>query len=131
MTTIKIDRLKVIETLTNSADEIEAKAKIHQKQVDAFQNAEEKWHKDALRIVAKQINKAENVRIWQRKNNTNVDFDLPAGILPEKPERDDYVTTQYVSLVEVEEIRQHIRILSMGVDDTINMSALKSMSQYL
>lgn len=139
MTTIKVDRLQVIKTLTDKADAMEAGNKAYDDARKKHEKAEEAWQKAMFKAAIKHSTKAIDVRIssaWRNDSVTNIDFNIPTNLLPARPDRDDFFTVggrelEWNSSHQIDEIRQFVRVLEMGTDDTINMSALKNVSQYL
>lgn len=128
MTTIKINREQLIVTLTSKIKELEANNVLHVKQVKAWQAAITKWEQECAAIALKNIKKGNvSVSIWGRQESINVTF--PSGILPAQPEQE--FTVPHTAEYELRDLRQFVRMLELSDSDTINMSALKNVSQYL
>lgn len=141
MTTIKVDRQRVIDTLTAKADAMEAENKEYDAARATFEKAEEKWKKDTDKAAIKHANKATEISVsfprWAGEDGCQVHYQLPVNLLPKRPERDDFfkrsdgTEIQWHGTASIEEVRLFVRQLELGVDDTLNMSALKGVSQYL
>ena len=128
MTTIKINREQLIVTLTAKIKELEANNVLHDKQDKAWRAAITKWEQECAAIALKNIKKASiSVNTWRSENSVNIS--LPAGILPAQPEQE--FTVPHTAEYELRDLRQFVRMLELSDADTINMSALKNVSQYL
>lgn len=128
-TTIKIDRELLIATLTAKVKEMEKNNAQYDKDHKAYEAAKEKWEQECVKTAVKNIKTCEvSVNAWHY-HNSSVNISVPNGLFPPQPEFDTDVahTPDY----ELREIRQFIRMLEMSTADSINMSALKNMSQYL
>jgi hypothetical protein len=128
MTTIKIDREQLIATLTAKVKELEANNATHEKEDKAWRAALAKWEQTCATIALKNIKKASiSVNTW--RSEQSVGISLPAGILPEQPEQS--YSARFTHDYELRDLRQFIRMLELSSSDTIAMSALKNVSQYL
>lgn len=128
MTTIKIDREQLIKTLTAKVKELESNNATFQKETKAYEAAHDKWEQTCISIALKNAKKATaSVSMWRSEHS--IQISLPTGTLPEKPERNHSVGFTHDH--EMRELRQFIRMLELSSSDTIAMSALKNVSQYL
>ena len=128
MTTIKIDREQLIKTLTAKFKELEANNATHDKETKALEAAHAKWEQACIAMALKNVKKATvSVSVW--RNDNSIHISLPAGTLPEQPERN--YSVRFTNDHEMRELRQFIRMLELSSSDTIAMSALKNVSQYL
>ena len=139
MTTIKMSTQQVIAKLTESADKYEADNKKYEAAGKKYEAAEAAWQKAMFKAAIKHSNKATEVRIgtaWRNDSVTNIDFNIPTNLLPARPDRDDFFNVGDTELVwtsphTISEIRKFVGHLEMSVDDVINMSSLKSMSDHI
>jgi len=128
MTTIKIDREQLIKTLTAKVKELESNNATFEKETKAHEAAHAKWEQTCIAMALKNVKKATvSVSVWRSEHSIHIS--LPSGTLPEQPEREHSV--RFTHDHEMRELRQFIRMLELSSSDTIAMSALKNVSQYL
>jgi len=127
-TTIKIDRELLISTLTAKVKEMEKNNAQYDKEQKAYEAAKEKWEQECVKTAVKNIKTCEvSVSAWY--SNSSINISVPKGLFPPQPEFD--AEAEHTPEYELRDIRQFIRMLEMSTADSINMSALKNMSQYL
>ena len=127
---VKVATAKVIKALEDKL-EASAKAVVNNEKIRKNNQKEEKvWARQVAELVVKQISKAEVSAHDNWRNEVNVQFSLPAGIitLPEKP---TYKLENELGLYEVKEIENAIRILKMTDEEFVNASTFKTVAQYL
>lgn len=131
---VKIATAKVIKALETKLAQIK-KNKAEQKNNEAkFQKAMEKWQKEVGKLALANINKAESLSASTRYNkDVYISFTLPAGTitLPDEPERDFEVVSDYNYRDTVDEIENAIRILKMTDEEVVSTSTYNTIARYL
>jgi hypothetical protein len=131
---VKIATTKVIKALEDKLAQLK-KDKANQKDNEAkFQKAMEKYQKEVGKLALAQIGKAKDITANTRYNNdVYLSFTLPAGTitLPDEPQRDFEVVSDYNYREMVEEIENAIRILKMTDEEVVSTSTYNAIARYL
>ena len=131
---VKIATTKVIKALETKLEQLK-KDKANYKDNEAkFQKAMEKYQKEVGKLALAQIGKAKDITASTRYNNdVYLSVTLPAGTitLPDEPQRDFEVISDYNYRDIVEEIENAIRILKMTDEEVVSTSTYNSIAKYL
>ena len=131
---VKIATTKVIKALEDKLAQLK-KDKANYKDNEAkFQKTLEKYQKEVGKLALANINKAEGLSASTRYNkDVYISFTLPAGTitLPDEPERDFEVVSDYNYRDMVEEIENAIRILKMTDEEVVSTSTYNTIARYL
>lgn len=130
---VKIKKEKVINALEVKLSKVKSDKANEKITQEKFEQAQEKWQKEVIKIATAKFAKAQNVRVNVRYNGlVNVDFDLPNDIgIPEEPKKEGEVLNDWQYKDMVEEIENAIRILKMSEEELINTSTYNSIARYL
>lgn len=128
-TTIKIDREVLIKTLNDKAAQMEKDNAIREKEDKAYKAAVDKWERECVAFALKNVKKANHLNVSINWSAEHVGISFYPGTLAARPEVE--YTGEAWSEWEIREIKQFVRMLEMSNADSINMSALKNVSQYL
>jgi hypothetical protein len=113
-TTIKVDRLVLLQALTTRYDEEQKKNAEYNKAIAKYEKDEKAYHDKVITLSKK----------WQVDGVRNVS-DLPA-----EPEKPDYPKGM-MPATELEELGKVIKLLNMTADPSVPASVYKNVSQWL
>ena len=131
---VKIATTKVIKALETKLAQLKRDKANYKDNEAKFQKAMEKYQKEVGKLALAQIGKAKDITANTRYNNdVYLSFTLPAGTitLPDEPQRDFEVISDYNYREIVEEIENAIRILKMTDEEVVSTSTYNSIAKYL
>ena len=132
---VKISKDKVVKSLEEALVKLDARYKKAQEDDGKWEKEHQRWEQEVLAIALGKVQRT-NLRIhersWSNTKTLNIDFDIDASLVGERPNRDNY---EYLSenawQEERKEIKSTIRILNMSDDEYINTSTYNHISKYL
>lgn len=127
-TTIKVDRVILLDALTTKLAEQEKLQAEHDKAIEQYEKAEKAWHDKIVSAVKKVDVWRVSVRAW---SEPVVEIEYKVGNLadlPTKPEKPDYPKGLSG---DTDELRKTIRLLSMTTEPNVPASVYKSVSNWL
>lgn len=126
-TTIKVDRLVLLDALTTKLAEQEKLQAQHDKAVADYEKAEKAWH-DKLVIACKKFPVWRvSVRAWSEPV-VEIEYKVNLNDIPAQPEKPDYPKGLGG---DTDELRKTIRLLSMTTEPNVPASVYKSVSTWL
>jgi hypothetical protein len=127
---VKVATTKVIKALEDKLESAKKAEVNNEKKRKEYEKVEKAWAKEVADIVFKQLSKAEVSAHENWRNETNLTITVPSGLvkLPEKP---SIQLERELSVYEISEIENAIRILKMTDEETVNASTFKQIAQYL
>jgi hypothetical protein len=127
---VKVSTAKVIKALEDKLSNATKAVVSNEKKRKEYAKVEKAWAKEVAELTIKQISKADVSAHENYRNEVNVSFTIPAGVitLPEKPTMD---LERELGRYEIEEIENAIRILKMTDEELVNASTFKTIAQYL
>ena len=126
-TTIKVDRLVLLDALTTKLAEQEKLQADYDKAIEKYEKAEKDWHAKVLVAVKKLDVFRVTVRAWSEPV-VEVEYKVNLGDLPTKPEKPDHPKGLSG---DTDELRKTIRLLSMTAEPNVPASVYKSVSNWL
>lgn len=131
MATIKINREQLIKTLTAKVNAMEMANKRYESAEAALKKERAAW---GAKIIAHAIKHHKDYggasHFYQPWNShVRVEICVPLESCPPEPTMPDGL--EWFSPSDIKELHQFIKLLHLGTDDSINMSALKNVQQYL
>jgi hypothetical protein len=126
-TTIKVDRLVLLDALTTKLAEQEKLQAQHDKAVADYEKAEKAWHDKIVSAVKKFPVWRIHVRAWSEPV-VEIEYKVSLNDLPPQPEKPDYPKGLGG---DTEELRKTIRLLSMTTEPNVPASVYKSVSNWL
>jgi hypothetical protein len=126
-TTIKVDRLVLLDALTTKLAEQEKLQAQHDKAVADYEKAEKAWHDKIVSAVKKVPVWRIHVRAWSEPV-VEIEYKVSLNDLPPQPEKPDYPKGLGG---DTEELRKTIRLLSMTTEPNVPASVYKSVSNWL
>ena len=126
-TTIKVDRLVLLDALTTKLAEQEKLQAQHDKAVADYEKAEKAWH-DKVVIACKKFPVWRvHVRAWSEPV-VEIEYKVNLNDLPTQPEKPDYPKGLSG---DTDEVRKTIRLLQMTAEPNVPASVYKSVSNWL
>lgn len=126
-TTIKVDRVILLDALTTKLAEQEKLQAQHDKAVAEYEKAEKAWH-DKIVIACKKFPVWRvHVRAWSEPV-VEIEYKVNLTDLPTQPEKPDYPKGLGGDL---DELRKTIRLLQMTAEPNVPASVYKSVSTWL
>lgn len=126
-TTIKVDRVILLDALTTKLAEQEKLQAQHDKAVAEYEKAEKAWH-DKIVIACKKFPVWRvHVRAWSEPV-VEIEYKVNLNDLPTQPEKPDYPKGLGGDL---DELRKTIRLLQMTAEPNVPASVYKSVSTWL
>lgn len=129
-TTIKVDRIVLLDALTTKlAEQDKFRAE--------YKKAEDKYQKDQQKVADKVLSLAKagkleihntSFRSWN--NIYEIEFKVDKALLPAEPDRPQ-TPEGYLRDDDYEELRRTIKLLSMTNEQSVPASVYKSVSQWL
>lgn len=126
-TTIKVDRLVLLDALTTKLAEQEKLQAQHDKNVADYEKAEKAWNDKVVLSVKKLEVFRVNYRNWSEPV-VEIEYKVSPSDLPPKPEKPDYPKGLSG---DTDELRKTIRLLSMTTEPNVPASVYKSVSNWL
>ena len=126
-TTIKVDRVILLDALTTKLAEQEKLQAQHDKAVADYEKAEKAWHDKVVLSVKKLEVFRVNYRNWSEPM-VEIEYKVNPSDLPPKPEKPDYPKGLGG---DTEELRKTIRLLSMTTEPNVPASVYKNVGQWL
>jgi hypothetical protein len=126
-TTIKVDRLVLLDALTTKLAEQEKLQAEHDKAVEQYEKAEKAWHASVVSAVKKLDVWRVSVRAWSEPV-VEIEYKVNLTDLPTQPEKPNYPKGLGG---DTEELRKTIRLLSMTTEPNVPASVYKSVSTWL
>lgn len=127
-TTIKVDRLVLLQALTTRYDEEQKKQAEYNKAIAKYEKDEKAYHDKVITLSKKWQVDGVNVRTW-RNNCVEITY-RNVGDLPAEPEKPDYPKNM-MPATEVEELGKVIKLLNMTADPSVPASVYKNVSNWL
>lgn len=129
-TTIKVDRLVLLDALTTKLAEQDELRADYKKAEDKYKKATEAFASKVMTLVksGKLSVEGTNYRSWRDELEITIKIDkasMPAE--PEQPKRPD----NWLHDSDYEELRKTIKLLGMTADPSVPTSVYKSVSQWL
>jgi hypothetical protein len=126
-TTIKVDRLVLLDALTTKLAEQEKLQAQHDKAVADYEKAEKAWH-DKVVIACKKFPVWRvHVRAWSEPV-VEIEYKVSLNDLPTQPEKPDYPKGLGG---DTDELRKTIRLLSMTTEPNVPASVYKNVGHWL
>ena len=126
-TTIKVDRLVLLDALTTKLAEQEKLQAQHDKAVADYEKAEKAWH-DKVVIACKKFPVWRvHVRAWSEPV-VEIEYKVNLNDLPTQPEKPDYPKGLGG---DTDELRKTIRLLSMTTEPNVPASVYKNVGHWL
>ena len=126
-TTIKVDRVILLDALTTKLAEQEKLQAQHDKAVEQYEKAEKAWH-DKIVIACKKFPVWRvHVRAWSEPV-VEIEYKVNLNDLPSQPEKPDYPKGLGGDL---DELRKTIRLLSMTAEPSVPASVYKNVGHWL
>lgn len=130
MATIKINREQLIKTLTAKVKEMEQQQKDYAAAGAALRKERAAWETKVIALAAKNHKKYHPSTFQQSwSGSIKVEIIIPNDDCPPEPHMPEGMYP--VCSIELKELKQFIRMLEMGTDESISMTSLKSVAQYL
>jgi hypothetical protein len=126
-TTIKVDRLVLLDALTTKLAEQEKLQAQHDKAIEKYEKDEKAWHDKIVLSVKKLDVFRVSLRNWSEPM-VEIEYKVNLSDLPTKPEKPDYPKGLGG---DTEELRKTIRLLSMTTEPNVPASVYKSVSNWL
>lgn len=126
-TTIKVDRLVLLDALTTKLAEQEKLQAQHDKAVADYEKAEKSWQDKVISAVKKLEVHRVNYRNWSQPM-VEIEYKVSLNDLPPQPEKPDYPKGLSG---DTDELRKTIRLLSMTTEPNVPASVYKSVSNWL
>lgn len=126
-TTIKVDRLVLLDALTTKLAEQEKLQAQHDKAIEKYEKDEKAWHDKIVLSVKKLDVFRVSLRNWSEPM-VEIEYKVNLSDLPTKPEKPDYPKGLGG---DTEELRKTIRLLSMTTEPNVPASVYKSVSTWL
>jgi hypothetical protein len=126
-TTIKVDRLVLLDALTTKLAEQEKLQADYDKAIEKYEKDEKAWH-DKVVIACKKFPVWRvHVRAWSEPV-VEIEYKVNLNDLPTQPEKPDYPKGLGG---DTDELRKTIRLLSMTTEPNVPASVYKSVSNWL
>jgi hypothetical protein len=130
MATIKINREQLIKTLTAKVKEMEQQRKDYEAAGAALRKERAAWETKIIALAAKNYKKYQHGSFQHPWNNSiKVEINVPTEDCPPEPHMPEGMYP--ACSIEIKELKQFIRMLEMGTDESVSMTSLKSIAQYL
>ena len=126
-TTIKVDRVILLDALTTKLAEQEKLQAQHDKAVEQYEKAEKAWHEKIATACKKFPVWRVHVRAWSEPV-VEIEYKVNLTDLPTQPEKPDYPRGLSGDL---DELRKTIRLLQMTAEPNVPASVYKSVSTWL
>ena len=126
-TTIKVDRLVLLDALTTKLAEQEKLQAQHDKAIEKYEKDEKAWHDKIVLSVKKLDVFRVSLRNWSEPM-VEIEYKVNLSDLPTKPEKPDYPKGLGG---DTEELRKTIRLLSMTTEPNVPASVYKSVTNWL
>lgn len=126
-TTIKVDRLVLLNALTTKLAEQEARQDEYDKAIAKYEKAEKAWHDKVLIAVKKLDVFRVTLRNWSEPM-VEVEYKVNLNDLPNQPEKPNYPQGW---LHDTDELRKTIKLLGMTTEPHVPASVYKNVGQWL
>jgi hypothetical protein len=126
-TTIKVDRLVLLDALTTKLAEQEKLQAEYENEVKKYEKAEKAWHDKVVLAVKKLDVWRVSVRAWSEPV-VEIEYKVNLADLPAQPEK----PTRPTGLEhDVDDLRKTIRLLGMTTEPSVPASTYKAVSHWL
>lgn len=126
-TTIKVDRLVLLNALSERLAEQDKRQAEYDKAIAKYEKDEQAWHNKVLSVVKKLEVHRVNFRNWSQPL-VEVEYKVSLNDIPEQPDKPNFPDGW---LHDAEELRKTIKLLSMTSEPNVPASVYKNVGQWL